>query len=685
MTATSKPGPAEAITPVPTDRPDRMCDVVMKGGIASGVVYPNAITEIARSYRLKSVGGTSAGAIAAAVAAAAEYGRKGGGYEQLAALPGTLSVKGKLKSLFQAQWRTRGLYGLMLAAARRPFPVKLLALLYAAIVGFPLGTLAGAVPGAWLLSEALDDDPQQITWIVVSVVVLLAGALVGVLGAIAFHAARSLPRNRYGTCSGMDGHRWRLATIGSALCRRESPEALTPWLTGLIDHAAGLTDDPDAPSKERGPLTFGQLWDGPADAAQDGADRPSGPSDRRWLTLEMMTTNLTNHRAERLPMSSREYWFDPDELRGLFPRHVIDHMIACPPALPEGEAASEASELRRTLLEPLKPMPDPKDLPVVVATRMSLSFPILLSAVPLWRIDYTLERNQKPLTRDHPPFAERCWFSDGGISSNFPVQFFDSYLPRHPTFAINLRPPRPDDVTDDGRETRDPCHPWVEMPTSNGDELSDWWYRLQGWHPVTGFVANIVRTMQNRVDDAQMRVPGYRDRIAHVSLAKDQGGMNLDMDASVVTTLTLRGKEAGKMLVQRFSSPPEAQTMSWDNHRWIRFRTTITATAEAVRELAEQYHDRAPAAGERTYAELLDRTTTEPPSSSRLDNDDQRTATRALLEGLAQTIQDMDAPPGSRADVARGSPRPQPTLRMSPHDAAAVPVANPDDDREATA
>jgi hypothetical protein len=31
-----------------------------------------------------------------------------------------------------------------------------------------------------------------------------------------------------------------------------------------------------------------------------------------------------------------------------------------------------------------------------------------------------------------------CWFSDGGISSNFPLHMFDAPLPRWPTFAINL-------------------------------------------------------------------------------------------------------------------------------------------------------------------------------------------------------------------------------------------------------
>jgi hypothetical protein len=52
--------------------PAAVCDVIMKGGITSGVVYPLALTELARQFPLSRVGGTSAGAIAAA--AAAEYG-----------------------------------------------------------------------------------------------------------------------------------------------------------------------------------------------------------------------------------------------------------------------------------------------------------------------------------------------------------------------------------------------------------------------------------------------------------------------------------------------------------------------------------------------------------------------------------------------------------------------------------
>ena len=55
------------------------CDLVMKGGITSGVVYPAAILELATHYQLRNIGGASAGAIAAAGAAAAELGRSAPG------------------------------------------------------------------------------------------------------------------------------------------------------------------------------------------------------------------------------------------------------------------------------------------------------------------------------------------------------------------------------------------------------------------------------------------------------------------------------------------------------------------------------------------------------------------------------------------------------------------------------
>jgi hypothetical protein len=92
---------------------ERECDLVMKGGITSGVVYPLAACELARTYRFKSIGGSSAGAIAASLVAAAEYGRDRGGFNRLAALPEQIGPT--LPKLFTPGPRTRTAHAALMA------------------------------------------------------------------------------------------------------------------------------------------------------------------------------------------------------------------------------------------------------------------------------------------------------------------------------------------------------------------------------------------------------------------------------------------------------------------------------------------------------------------------------------------------------------------------------------------
>lgn len=108
--------------------PERNCDVVMKGGITSGIVYPEAIHELSRRYRFRSVGGTSAGAIAAAGTASAEVGRRRGdatAFNRFATLPMQLSEpvrpggSSRLFSLFQPQAATAPIYHSFVAAGSR--------------------------------------------------------------------------------------------------------------------------------------------------------------------------------------------------------------------------------------------------------------------------------------------------------------------------------------------------------------------------------------------------------------------------------------------------------------------------------------------------------------------------------------------------------------------------------------
>ena len=108
------PPPGADVVPVPPpvkEEPphDRYCDVVLTGGVASGVVYPWAVVELARAYRFRKIGGTSVGAMAAALTAAAEYGRRTGfeaPFEPLRRAPASLAEimcdgRTRMLSLFQ--------------------------------------------------------------------------------------------------------------------------------------------------------------------------------------------------------------------------------------------------------------------------------------------------------------------------------------------------------------------------------------------------------------------------------------------------------------------------------------------------------------------------------------------------------------------------------------------------------
>jgi len=622
--------------------PSRSCDIVMKGGITSGVVYPHAICELAQTYRFVQVGGTSAGAIAAVATAAAELGRARGGFTELARLPDWLGSGRHLQELFQPEQRTEGLFRMLIAVLEHS-RAKPMWVLLTGLRRFPVAPLLGTLPGVALVVLALTNGEGAVVpaAVVGGVVLALIGLLIGLGLAVVRRASTAIPDNLYGLCSG-----------NARSDDEKRPPALTPWLTGLIERCAGrAAADGSLPAE---PLTFGHL------GAGGGAQ------------LAMITTNVTNHTAHRMPWTSQEYWFDPAEFRRLFPSHVVDHMVQHPPPLPAEAAKRREAALYRDLLEPLRPLPAPADLPVVVAARMSLSFPILLSAVPLHKMDWSRTENQRlntawvkwlrdgkpPERPDSRPKAQPCWFTDGGASSNFPVHFFDAALPRRPTFAINLRPFHEDHPeSDDERENI-----WM-VPSAGGGQLA-WWYPLPAAgrlidRRLIGFFGNIIRTMQNRVDDAQLRMPGIRERVVHVSLTDREGGMNLTMPPALIARLTDRGRAAGAKLVRRFSEERvEGEPLSWRDHRWTRLRTTMPAVAQLLADFGESYHGQ-PAPDQLGYSDLLSagNGTLYEMTAAR------RTEARALLDRVAAMGDELRQ---SEATLATGRPSPAPTARMVP-------------------
>jgi len=493
----------------------KKCDLVMKGGITSGIVYPGAVCELAKEYEFASIGGTSAGAIAAAITAAAELRRQNGsdaGFEELAKLPGWLAENSRLLSLFQPDEETAPIFDVVVTwiETRGTTFAKARATLAALARNFNrYGGMVLAIGALFAILGAFGAWPVVFFIALASAVGFVIASAIEAIAAI----VRVLPRHGFGLCSGMGSN------------------ALTQWLDVKISDVAGLDR----------PLTFGDL-------AQHG------------VNLEMMTTNLTHGRPYRLPLESKQFLFSEREMRGLFPKRVVDWMI-------EHSARVVAIDD-----DTLYALPKKEHLPVVVATRMSLSFPLLLSAVPLWSVDF----GASPIGGH-----ERCWFSDGGITSNFPVHFFDKPLPRWPTFAFNLaeRTPRYHKV---GQTTY--------VPRSNHAGIQEWW---SPFDTLFGFLGAIVNTMQNWRDNMLLHLPGQRDRIAHVLLAPDEGGIHLTMDRDTILSVAARGAEAASTLRAHFgATPPANVTLTWSNHKWVRFLAFMPALEEALESWSAAFPDR---------------------------------------------------------------------------------------------
>src|SRR5688572_28083711 len=104
------------------------------------------------------------------------------------------------------------------------------------------------------------------------------------------------------------------------------------------------------------------------------------------LNLEIMPTNLTHGRPVRMPFETAIYGYCARELGRLFPGWVMNYLdrIAAPFVVGDSSAPCPHCDG-----EMLRRFPEAPELPVVVATRMSLSFPGLVSAVPLYAVDFS--------------------------------------------------------------------------------------------------------------------------------------------------------------------------------------------------------------------------------------------------------------------------------------------------------
>lgn len=622
------------------------CDLIMKGGITSGIVYPLAVLEIHKAFRLRSIGGTSAGAIAAGAAAAAELGRQRRiqglidadhrDFDALADLPGYLGapaesgVSTRLLSLFRPHPKLATLFNGLTSTLNLPGKGAKFRAIGLSLLGFfkvpmALGFALGALPlllgsAGWLAGF----------WL------MLFGALCGVLlSAVALFRllVRVLPENGFGICNGMP-----------AAGDKAPNECLTVWLHDYFNQLSGqqkvFGSDADPVSQHK-PLTFGDLKCVSID-------------------LQMMTTCLSHARPYRLPFrdevnvrDNKQFYYKEAEFRQLFPAAVVDWMVAH--ERPSRHANDQHNAGYRRL-------PEPDDLPVVVAARMSLSFPILLSAIPLYARDYQLP----------DPVLERCWFSDGGLSSNFPIHFFDSPLPQRPTFGIDLG------KTEQADSRR------VVFPNRNNDAWQPSWRRFEnggGLGAISGFLSTVINTSKEWNHDTLSRMPGFRDRIGLIRLTAEEGGLNLAMPPERIRDLTEYGREAGIEFVKRFGDSQKYlkiapnTCMNWENHQLIRLRLLVASMSEMLAGLKTS-HDRLAQNSNQRYTRFFS-TADLGPAAYRFQGRGvflPRTSQAALSEHILETLLDLaedihvarSGPRGASIDPANKAPKPTPEFKLRP-------------------
>lgn len=712
--------------PEPVKIPERECDLVMKGGVTSGIVYPPAILVLRKHYVFNSIGGTSAGAVAAAATAAAELGRdeidgKGrDGFDRLREALDEFTGDGKLFERFGAPKATRPVLELLRSVGALGGPLKRanpivkvasgLGSLFrwntiATAIGFAVGMLIGLVVGLALPGFA--DDllrwagfatgglrdllaPIGVSVVVGGIVLLTVGRVLGrwsravgfgilafstafllmaalgvvaslIFGANVWHSgaaifttlAVALPGAYVGGlldvafASFFRGTRANLLGIVNGHERDYAPGdpvRLTDFMYERLNRICGMSRDQSGWH----PLTFGDL--------RKRKLMVDGERVHREIRLEMITTNLSQGIPYTLPFKSDQesyrFIFNEIEFRTLFPDEVVDYMIEH-----EGFDVGAADSGKRkkppsfVLPKGYHYLPDQDYLPVVVGMRMSLAIPVFFSVVPLYTVSPRAllmrsknERAQRPWTLGGyvedggDQDLQRHLFSDGGTTSNFPIQLFDKLIPTRPTFGISITS-MPEDAELKVSEGEAIFPDWtVSAIPEQVDEAEDGSLTTLarsdeefGVERVELGAPNQLRGIEHRVITSPISLlssvvdtarenretmlavrPGYRERIVRIRLTQNEGGMNLAMDRDTIRKMIPLGEEAGAKLlwpgmittVERPGAPDKEVKglFDFDDHRWVRFLISMSQLETELQKFKYAYKLR-------DYAALLDNLT----------------------------------------------------------------------------
>ena len=445
------------------------------------------------------------------------------------------------------------------------------------VAALVVGTLAAAV---FEVLQRKRLPPRAQAWAALAVWLLLAmavgatawvqGSTLALLGALgwtvpmtALACARLWPQlqalrtNSWGICTGR--------AQAPQPDQTPSEKALIEWLHQGIQRAAGRErHDP--------PLTFSDLWAvrRPGESADVHGHREPG------IELLMFSTNVTLARPVVLPSTDRNtrLFFCRDEWSRFFPPTLLDALWeASTPYAPADDSDPPASNDNLHLRE----LPA-GGMPVAVAARLSLSFPLLFSCIPVHAIDYEMPRAQRRL--------RRRLLTDGGLCTNFPIHLFDTAHPRWPTFGLML-----------GRRIAAHDAEAVWLPDHHRAGRADNWSRgvpgagdgpepgpVQG---LLGLLGGMLTAALHWNDHLTSRLAPVRNRVLRIALRPGEGQLNIAMPGATILRMAHEyGTAGGRLLVRHFAGEHGQPSAVWREHLYVRAVSEIRMLGRHLRGYA---------------------------------------------------------------------------------------------------
>jgi hypothetical protein len=458
----------------------------------------------------------------------------------------------------------------------------------------------------------------------------------------------------------LSGNGWGLCT---GLSQQEGTQGLVEWLHEGIQRSAGR-------DRDQAPLTFEDLWSAKRGGALSGAEPLRGSKNPSpTIDLHMFCSNVTQARPVRLPLndSNTQLYYRESEWARYFPPNILRALHqASQPYQPLSGSDPEIEDLARAenaeWTAELRKLPS-GGMPIVVAARLSLCFPLLFSMVPVYAVDYEDPRGKRQL--------RRCWLSDGGLCTNFPIHLFDSAHPRWPTFGLQL-----------DRRLVPHMGQAIWLPEQHLKGRGDNWQRfvpdLNPGSPdvdksflrrFLGVFGGMLLLMKDWNDRVTTRMPQVRGRVIRLALKDGEGQLNINMPGSTILRMArVYGTRSGEKLIKAFAPTAKGPKQAWKEHLYVRamvelgalhrhlsgysHAVTLRGTTQPLRELLMEAEHRRPLEGGSSPDRFGD------------------TLTHEQIEALGRAVsavEHLEAElSATRAQWGPYQPNPEPELRLRP-------------------